>query len=322
LQVLESIPKEFTVRIVFMGTPVFAVPVLGCLVLNDYDVVSVYTQPDRPSGRGCATVLSPVKQAALSLNLNVAQPVSLKKPGVFDELAAFKPDVIVVAAFGQILPEPVLNLPKYGCINIHPSLLPKYRGAVPVAASILNGDKFAGVTIMRMDKGLDTGPLLAQAQVPVLNYDNTGLLTDKLSLVGAFLLLEVLTCWTKGEIAPRPQDEAAASYFGTVTKESGEIDWSQPADVIWRKIRAYYPWPGCFTRWQGKTLKLIETQSLPDDKVAAIGQVIALPDGSPGIKTGDGILKVLSLQLEGKKQMSSAEFLRGQRQFAGSVVPS
>ncbi len=309
-------------RIVFMGTPVFAVLPLTYMVLNDYELAVVYTQPDRPAGRGCNTVFSPVKQAALSLGLKVVQPESLKKEGVLNELAAFRPDIIVVAAFGQILPQSVLSLPKFGCLNIHPSLLPKYRGAMPVAASILNGDSFAGVSIMLMDKGLDSGPVLSQAQIPILNYDNTGILTDKLSLIGTCLLLEILPRWRKGEIAPRPQDDSAASYFSTVTKEMGEIDWSQPAEVIWRKVRAFYPWPGCFTRWQGKNLKIIEALPLTDNECLRTGQVILLPDGSAGIGTGSGMLKVITLQMEGKKPMSSAEFLRGQRQFAGAVLPS
>lgn len=309
-------------RIVFMGTPGFAVPVLKLLVLNDYEIAAVYTQPDRPAGRGCNASFSPVKQTALSLDLNVVQPVSLKQKETQEELASFKPDVIVVAAFGQILTQTVLDLPAYGCINIHPSLLPKYRGAVPVSASILNGDSFAGVSIMLMDKGLDTGPVLSQAQIPVLGYDNTEILTDKLSLVGSQLLLEVLPCWKKGEIIPRPQDNASASYFATVTKEMGEINWSQPAEFIWRKVRAYYPWPGCFTRWRGKNIKVIEALPISAVKGIAVGQVDILSDGSAGVGTGNGILKIKTLQLEGRKPMSSTEFLRGQRQFAGSILPS
>jgi methionyl-tRNA formyltransferase len=314
--------RRVAMRVVFMGTPVFAVPSLNYMVLNDYEVAAVYTQPDRPAGRGCNTAYSPVKQAALSLGLKVVQPDSLKKEEALEELSGFKPDIIVVAAFGQILTQSVLDLPEYGCLNIHPSLLPKYRGAVPVAASVLNGDSFAGVSIMLMDKGLDTGPVLSQAQIPVLGYDNTGILTDKLSLVGAHLLLEVLINWRKGEILPRPQDNTAASYFATVTREMGEIDWYQPAEVIWRRVRALYPWPGCFTRWQGKNLKIIE--ALPQSGGGDIGkgQVTVLPDGSAGIGTGSGILKVITLQMEGKKPMSSIEFLRGQRQFAGAVLPS
>jgi methionyl-tRNA formyltransferase len=305
-----------------MGTPAFAVPVLKLLVLNDYKIAAVYTQPDRPAGRGCNASFSPIKQAAMSLGLNVVQPVKLRNEESLCELASFEPDVIVVAAFGQILTQAVLDLPAYGCINIHPSLLPRYRGAVPVAASILNGDSFAGVSIMLMDKGLDTGPVISQAQIPVLGYDNTEILTDKLSLIGSQLLLEVLPRWKKGEIAPRTQDNASASYFATVTKETGEIDWSQPAGVIWRKVRAYYPWPGCFSRWQGKNIKIIEALPQPAIKDVCSGQVTVLSDGSAGVGTGNGVLKISTLQLEGKKPMSSAEFIRGQRQFAGSMLPS
>ncbi len=309
-------------RIVFMGTPLFAVQSLNHLVLNDYEVLAVYTQPDKPSGRGCNTIFSPVKQSALSFDLNIIQPPNLKDCQVITELSAFEPDVIVVAAFGQILPQSVLDIPKYGCINIHPSLLPKYRGAVPIAAAILKGDSFAGTSIMLMEKGLDTGPILAQAQIPLLGYDNTGILTEKLSFISAYLLQEVLLSWTRGEITPRRQQESDASYFGTITKDSGEIDWSQPAPDLWRKIRAYTPRPGCYTRWQGKNLKITESLPLTCTGNFVTGQVSILPDGYAGVRTGDGVLKVISLQIEGKKQMSSAEFLRGQRQFVGSVLPS
>ncbi len=309
-------------RIVFMGTPDFAVPVLKLMVLNDYQVTAVYTQPDKPAGRGCRMAFSPVKQEALSLGLKVVQPDSLKKEESFEELAALKPDVIVVAAYGQILTQAVLDLPKYKCINIHPSLLPKYRGAVPVAASILNGDSFAGVSLMQMDKGLDTGPVISQAQIPVLGYDNTGILTHKLSVMGAFLLLEILPDWIKGRIPPRTQDDSAANYFSTITRESGEIDWSEPAEIIWHKVRAYYPRPGCFTRWQGKNIKIIDALPRPEIQSAMCGQVIILSDGTAGVATGNGILKIVTLQMEGKKPMSSAEFLRGQRQFAAAILPS
>ncbi len=299
-------------RIVFMGTPAFAVPVLKYLVQNDYDVADVYTQPDRPAGRGCVTVSSPVKQAAESFNIEVIQPVSLKNERVLAGLAALSPDVIVVAAFGQILTEPVLNLPEYGCINIHPSLLPRYRGAVPVPAAILNGDEFTGVSIMLMDKGLDTGPVFTRAQIPVSASDNTGSLMEKLSLTGARLLLDVLASLERDGITPLLQDESSASYFGTLSRESGEIDWNDPSDVLWRKS---------FTRWQGRMLKIIEAEPVPGKEIGSTGQVAALDDGSPGVQTGDGVLRLLSLQAEGKKQMPAIDFLRGQRLFIGAILP-
>jgi methionyl-tRNA formyltransferase len=309
-------------RIVFMGTPEFAVPSLQHLILNDYRVVAVYTQPDRPSGRGRRLAPQPLKTAAEAFNLPVLQPFSFKTAEAVAELAYFQPDVIVVAAFGQILPQPVLKLPKYGCLNLHPSLLPRHRGASPVVAAILGGDEFTGVSIMLMDKGLDTGPLLVRAQIPISDRDNTGSLSAKLSLIAAHLLQEVLSELPRRELKPQPQDEAKATYSGTITKDSGEIDWHQPAVAIWRRVRAFYPWPGAYTKWQGKRLKFIEAVSLPEMEVASIGQVVAVSGDSFGIQTGGGVLGVLQVQMEGKRVMAAAEFLRGQRKFIGTVLPS
>ena len=318
---LEFPPERLKVRVLFMGTPEFAILPLEHLVLNDYQVVAVYTQPDRLAGRGRRPVSPPVKKVAAAFNLPVVQPVSLKKSEAVAELAGFQPDVIVVAAFGQILPQPVLELPKYGCINIHPSLLPRHRGASPVAAAILAGDGFTGVSIMLMGKGLDTGPVLARAQIPISDRDNTGSLTSKLSLIAAHLLLDVLPAWTRGELTPQSQDEDGATYSGTIAKEAGEIDWRLPAVDIWRRVRAFYPWPGCYTRWRGKMLKIIEAVPLPGAEAVPAGQVVAMPRAGFGVKTGDGVLGVLMVQMEGKRAMSAAEFLRGQREFIGAVLP-
>ncbi len=313
-------------RVIFMGTPEFAVPTLRQLILNDYQVVAVYTQPDKLAGRGRQPVSSPVKKAAKDLNLPVVQPVSLKKAEVVAELAGFQPDIIVVAAFGQILPEAVLNIPRFGAVNIHPSLLPRHRGASPIASAILAGDEFTGVSIMLMDKGLDTGPVLSRAQIPISNGDDTGSLTLKLSLMAAHLLQDVLSSWLRGKLAPQPQDEASATYFSTITKEMGEIDWHLSAVDIWRRVRAFYPWPGGYTRWRGKILKIIEAVPLPQVKTARVGQVVATSGAGSrtgfGISTGDGVLAVLAVQLEGRQVMSAAEFLRGQRQLIGTVLPS
>lgn len=305
-----------------MGTPEFGVPALRQLILNDHTVVAVYTQTDKLAGRGRRQVSSPVKKVAQALGLPVVQPFSLKKAEVLSELAGFQPDVIIVAAFGQILPPSVLQLPEYGCINIHPSILPRHRGASPVAAAILAGDRFTGVSIMLMDEGLDTGAVLSRAQIPVSDRDNTGSLTIKLSLIAAHLLQDVLPAWTKGQLTPQPQPEAEATYCGIISKESGDIDWHQPADIIWRRVRAFYPWPGCYTKWRGNSLKIIEAIPLPAMGDVAEGQAVALPDGGFGVNAGDGVLKVLSVQLEGKQTMAAAEFLRGQRNFIGAVLPS
>ena len=308
-------------RIVFMGTPEFAVPTLKHLVLNDYQVAAVYTRPDRPAGRGRGLASSPVKRLAKELALPVVHPVSLKETGAIAELDSFEPDVIVVAAFGQILPKSVLELPKFGCLNIHPSLLPRHRGVAPVAAAILAGDSFTGVSIMLMDEGLDTGPVVSMAQAAISDRDSTGSLTLKLSLIAAHLIQDVLPDWVRGGIKSKPQDEADATYSATIAKEDGEIDWHQPAVAIWRRVRAFHPWPGCYTRWRGKLLKIIEVEPLGREVKAVAGEVITLPGVGLGVSTGDGVLRLLVMQLEGKRAMTSEEFLRGQRRFVGAVLP-
>jgi len=309
-------------KVLFIGTPEFAVTPLEYLTINQYQVVAVCTQPDKLAGRGRSLVPPPVKKAALAWNLPVVQPVSLKKADVVAQLADLHPDVIVVAAFGQILPQSVLDIPAYGCINIHPSLLPRHRGASPVTAAILAGDEFTGVSIMLMDSGLDTGPVLARAPISISPQDTTGSLTGKLSLTAAHLIQEVLIRWSRGEVTPQPQNEAEATYSQPITKEDGEIDWQLSAVDIWRRVRAFQPWPGCFTGWQGKRLEIIEAVPLPGEGDFEVGQVVALSKGRAafGVGTGDGVLGVLKVQLEGKRAMPAAEFLRGQRQFIGAVL--
>jgi methionyl-tRNA formyltransferase len=311
-------------RILFMGTPDFAITPLEHLILNQFQVVAVYTQPDKPVGRSRSLVPPPVKQAALTWELPVVQPTNLKGAEVMAELAGFHPDVIVLAAFGQILPQTVLDIPKYGSINIHPSLLPKFRGASPVSAAILAGDAMTGVSLMLMDSGLDTGPLLAQERVSISPQDTTGSLTAKLSQMAAELLPGVLRRWTRGEITPQPQNEAEATYSAPLAKEDGEINWHLPAVEIWRRVRAFQPWPGAYTRWGGNRFEIIKAVPVPKEGSFAVGQVIALNrvEVAFGINTGEGILGVARVQLEGKRAMSAAEFVRGQRQFIGVVLPS
>ncbi len=308
-------------RVVFMGSPGFAVPSLQYLVSAGYEIAAVYTQPDRAGGRGRGLTISPVKQAAAALGLTVVQPQSLKAPEAVEKLAGYKPDVIVVAAFGQLLPKVVLELPSLGCLNVHPSLLPRFRGASPVAAAILAGDVFTGVSIMLLDEGMDSGPLLARAQVAIADSDTTASLGEKLSLVGAGLLGEALVGWIRGELKPQPQDEAKASYCQPINKDEGEIDWKLSAIEIWRQVRAFYPWPGSYTQWRGKTLKIIEAVPLSPQTSAKAGEVVALDSGF-GIGTGDGALNILRVQLEGKQALAAADFLRGQRDFIGVVLPS
>jgi methionyl-tRNA formyltransferase len=308
-------------RIVFMGTPEFAVPSLERLILSQYRVAAVYTQPDRPAGRGRTLVSPLVKELALWLGLPVVQPVSLKPASELARLTELKPDVIVVAAFAQILPQSILDIPAYGCINIHPSLLPRHRGASPVAAAILAGDEFSGVSIMLLEAGVDTGPVLARAAIPVSPQDNTGSLTEKLSLIAASLLQETLAGWLRHEIVPKPQNEAEVTYFARVTKGAGEIDWGLPAVEIWRRVRAFNPWPGSYTRWRGRQLKIIEAIPVTGESEAGRVMVLPGPEAVPGVGTGDGILGLLRVQLEGKREMTAADFARGQRDFIGALLP-
>jgi methionyl-tRNA formyltransferase len=309
-------------RIIFMGTPEFAVPALERLIAGGYEVAAVYTQPDKAAGRGRMVEEPPVKKAALQRNLTVLQPDNFKSAETKRQLFELKPDAIVVAAFGQILPRSVLEIPAFGCINIHPSLLPKYRGVAPVPAAILNGDEFAGVSIMLMDKGIDTGPVLTSVHVPILPQDTADTLMKKLANTSAQLLLDTLPGWFRKEIAPQPQNDAGASYTKMLTKEAGEIDWKLPAVQIWRQVRAYQPWPGSFTRWQGKQLKILEAVPLSGEGASEPAMVVPVKtEGAAfGISTGDGILGVIKVQLEGKKAVEAAEFLRGQRQFIGAKL--
>ena len=310
-------------RIIFMGTPEFAVPSLEALIRSTYQLVAVYTQPDRKAGRGQSVAFSPVRQLALSQGLEVVQPDSLKATAAVEKLAGFASDLIVVAAFGQILPPEVLALPKFGCVNVHPSLLPRYRGASPIATAILQGDEITGVTIMLLDAGMDTGPILSRKEVSISDDDTTGSLAAKLAQVGAQSLVEILPLWIDGRIKPQPQEESRASYSKVITKGDGEMDWRLPALDLWRRVRAFDPWPGCFTWWRGKRLRLIKVVPLHGDRSGEPGKVIALSSPAPatvGVETGDGVLGLLSVQLEGKREMSADEFVRGQRDFVGSSL--
>ncbi len=310
-------------RVLFMGTPEFAVPPLEKLVHEHCRVVAAYTQPDKPGGRGRSLIVPPVKMAALSMGLPVVQPESLKERVAAEKLAGFQPDVIIVAAFGQILPQTVLDIPRYGCLNIHPSLLPRYRGASPVAAAILAGDEVTGVTIMLLDSGLDTGPILAQEKMAISPQDTTGSLSVKLSHMSAEMLPDVLRRWTAGEITPRPQNKAEATYTHAIKKEDGEVDWQLPALDIWRRVRACQPWPGAYTCWDGRRLEIIEAVALPAQGEHKAGEVVAVREGAAfGVSTGKGILGVIKVQLQGKQAMPAVDFLRGQRQLIGAILLS
>ena len=305
-----------------MGTPEFAVPTLESLVCSPYHVVAVYTQPDKPAGRSRQVAWSPVKRLATEYKIPVIQPNTLKSREAVDELASFKPDLIIVAAFAYILPPEVLSLPKFNCLNVHPSLLPRHRGPSPVAASLLRGDQFTGVSIMLMDAGMDSGPILAQRKVDLSSRDTTGTLTFKLAGAGAKLLIDILPQWLTGKLKPQPQDESRATYSKLISKEDGEMDWHSPAIELWRRVRAYNPWPGCYTWWKGKRLKVHEVIPLEDVAKGKIGEVLALnePTSGVGIVTRRGILGLSQVQLEGKHKMRVGDFVRGQRDFIGSIL--
>ncbi|RHS85888.1 methionyl-tRNA formyltransferase [Clostridium sp. AM42-4] len=308
-------------RIVFMGTPDFSVPTLEALVASEHEVVGVVTQPDKPKGRGKEIHMSPVKECALQHNIPVYQPVRARDEAFVDEMRALNPDVMVVIAFGQILPKSLLELPKYGCVNIHASLLPKYRGAAPIQWAVINGDEETGITTMMMDVEMDTGDILEKTVVKLDPEETGGSLFDRLSLLGGDLILSTLSKLEKGEITPVPQDHEKATYVKKISKSMGDIDWTMDAVSIERLVRGLNPWPSAFTRWNGKMLKIWEAKVLPDPDVKLpCGSVISASDEGLKIQTGAGVLCVTSLQLEGKKRMDTAAFLRGYQVAAGSMM--
>jgi methionyl-tRNA formyltransferase len=306
-------------RVVFMGTPDFAVPALTALA-DTHQVVGVVTQPDRRSGRGKQMALSPVKHSALARDLPLFQPQSLRTSEAIAQLAGWKPDVIAVAAFGQILRQDVLNLPSHGCLNVHASLLPRWRGAAPVPAAILAGDKVTGVTIMRMDAGMDTGPILTQQQEPILPGDTRTTLEKRLARLGADLLVDTLSAYLAGELRPRPQPEDGVTFAGQLRKEDGLIDWSHPAVELDRRIRAFNPWPGAFTTLHGQRLKVLRATPLPSWRGdAPPGRICALADEIV-VATGAGALRLEEVQLAGKRKMDFEAFICGQRDCVGSLL--
>lgn len=296
-------------RIIFMGSPDFAIPSLEALHEN-YGLTAVVTQPDRPAGRGRALAPCAVKQRALELGLPVLQPVSLRKLGAITELAQYKPSLIVVAAFGQILPKMVLEMPEKGCVNVHASLLPRWRGASPIQAAIAAGDHESGVTIMLMNEGLDTGPILAQRGVPIRPTTNAEELSQQLAFLGAQTLIEVLPSFLSGMLAPLPQDDTNQTYAPMLKKSEGELDFSKPAVELERKVRAFYPWPGTYFMLDGKRVKVLEAH-VHDSFASEMGERYVV-NGLPAIGTSESFLVFDSLQPEGKKNMTGQAFLNGQ----------
>lgn len=319
-------------KVVFMGTPDFAVGALEAIVQAGHEVVAVVTQPDKPKGRGKEVQMTPVKQCALKYEIPVFQPKKIKEPECVEQLRTYEADIFVVAAFGQILSKEILTMPPYGCVNIHASLLPKYRGAAPIQWVILNGEKETGITIMQMDIGIDTGDMLLKCVVPIDEKETGETLHDKLREAGAGLIVEALVKIEKGELIPQKQDEAQASHVGMLQKSLGHIDWSKEAVVIERLVRGLNSWPSAYTYYNQKTLKIWESELVGEEESAKICVECGIgSEAQPGcimkvgkeafyVKTGKGLLRVTQIQLEGKKRMQVKDFLLGYPLTEGTLL--
>ena len=309
-------------KVVFMGTPDFAVGTLEAIVGAGHEVAAVVTQPDKPKGRGGVMAMSPVKECALRHGLTVLQPLKARSPEFVDEIKAINPDVIVVVAFGQIIPSEIIHMPKYGCINVHASLLPKYRGASPIQWTVLDGCEYSGVTTMLMDEGIDTGDILETATVKLDERETGGSLFDRLSLVGAKLLVETLDKAEAGQLHPVKQDDSQSSYVRMIDKSFGLMDFTQPVEVLERKVRALNPWPSAFTHMDEKLLKIWDATVIKDSSVKAGDYGKVKTDGKTCfmVACDGGYLSVNELQLEGKKRMKVEDFLRGYSIKEGTVL--
>ncbi len=298
-------------KIIFMGTPDFSTGVLECIIEAGHEVTAVVTQPDKPKGRGHEMQFPPVKEIALKHHLQVLQPKKIRDPEVIAQLKEIPADLCVVVAFGQIIPKEILEMKKYGCINVHASLLPAYRGAAPIQWAVVDGLKETGVTIMQMDTGLDTGDMLAKVIVPLEEKETGGSLFDKLSVAGAKLCVETIELIEAGKVVPQKQGETTTEYAKMITKDLGKIDFSKSAAEIERLIRGFNPWPSAYTRLGGKTLKIWAADVLDEEYEGAFGEIIKVSKNEICVKTGKGTLAIRELQLEGKKRMDTAAFLRG-----------
>jgi methionyl-tRNA formyltransferase len=305
-------------KLVFMGTPEFAVPTLRSLIQH-HEVIGVITQPDRPAGRGNSIQASPIKQAAQAAGIPVLQPEKIRRADAIDALRQWPADAYVVAAFGQILPQTVLDIPQHGSINVHASLLPRWRGAAPIHAAIRAGDTRTGITIMKMDAGLDTGPMLSQAVLEIDDDQTTEGLHDQLAQLGADLLIQTLPGYLSGAIEPKPQPEEGVTYAPQIRKDDGRIDWTRDAHEIERLVRAFTSWPGTFTFWGGTQIKILAGDVLEVRDVAAPGQVIEVA-GRIAVGTGFLLYALRQVQLAGRKPASIADFARGYPDFIGAAL--
>ncbi len=311
---VESMPW----RVVFMGTPAFVVPTLDALWADpSVEVVAAYTPPDRRRGRGQVFEATPVKQRALELDIPVEQPATLRNSDAVGRLASYTPDVIVVAAYGRLLPADALAIPPFGCLNLHPSLLPRHRGPSPVTGAILAGDDVTGITIMLLDEGMDTGPIVALRQRRVGPESDAAQLTETLFIDGAALLAETLPKWMDGSVSAVEQDSNLATYTSKLERADGFADWALSAGELARRLRAYTPWPGLHTQWDGKEVKLLEVEPVPG--AGEVGTVTTSTGGAPiVVGTGEGLLVVRRLQLEGRRVADAEDFVRGYPQFIGA----
>ena len=313
-------------RALFLGSPAFALPCLEALLaLPDVEVVAVISQPDRPAGRGHVPAAPPVKQAAQAQGLTVLQPENVSAPDSIDKLRALAPEVAVVAAYGQILRQRFLDLPARGTVNVHASLLPRHRGASPVAAAILGGDAVTGVTLMEVVRALDAGPMIARIEEQILDTDTLGTLESRLAIDGGLLVSQSLTPWYEGRLPATPQDEALATDAPQLSRADARLDWSLPALDLWRRVRAFNPWPVAYTTWRGEELRLLEAWPMPGEGEAGLVLPAQRPaagapsqEEAPVVQTGAGRLALRRLQRAGRKAQTGREFLQGARDFIGS----
>lgn len=308
-------------KLIFMGTPDYAAQSLEAIIQAGHEVLLAVTQPDKPKGRSGEPLPPPVKVCAMNHGIPVFQPERIKRPEAVAELRKYEVDAFVVAAFGQILSQEILDMPPLGCINVHASLLPKYRGASPIQRVILEGEETTGITIMQMDAGIDTGDVLYQKEIPIEATDNFESLSDKLSVLGGIAITEALALLEEGKLTPIKQDEELSCYAPLISKDMGKIDFSKPAAYVDRQIRSMTPWPSAFTKWNGKQLKIWkavpETTQFPN---ATCGEVTEVSKDSFVVAAKEGSLRILELQLEGKKRMSTRDFLLGVKLTAGDVL--
>ena len=307
-------------KVIFMGTPDFSVGTLEALAEAGHEVVLAVTQPDKPKGRGGKMQYTPVKEAALARDIPVYQPKKIREPECIEELKKYNADIMVVIAFGQILPKEILQMTPYGCINVHASLLPKYRGAAPIQWAVIDGEKVSGVTTMQMNEGLDTGDMILKTEIPLDPKETGGSLHDKLAEAGAKLCVETLKCLEDKTATWEPQGESTTAYAKMLDKNLGNINWNDPAVQIERLIRGLNPWPSAYTHWNDKVIKLWQADVVEDNTDQEAGTIVKVEKDSFYVQTGEGLLKIEELQLKGKKRMDAGAFLRGNHLEYGEIL--